>query len=110
VCENSSSDIQSGQWTRLTSYQIGTQSFIKNKEELDRWLSLLANVGVIAGIVFLAIEIRQNTEMVESQTRDSITEKQIASTCCALPKPPHAQKLEPISGPPPRALTGITAP
>ena len=50
---------------------------MKNKEELDRWLSLLANVGVIAGIVFLAVEIRQNTEMVESQTRDSITEKQI---------------------------------
>ena len=51
---------------------------MKNKEDLDRWLSLLANFGVIAGIVFLAIEIRQNTEMVQSQTRDSITEKQIA--------------------------------
>ena len=51
---------------------------MKNKEDLDRWLSLLASVGVIAGIVFLAIEIRQNTEMVRSQTRDSITEKQIA--------------------------------
>jgi hypothetical protein len=38
----------------------------------------MANIGVIAGIVFLAIEIRQNTEMVRSQTRDSITEKQIA--------------------------------
>ena len=49
-----------------------------NKENSDRWLSWLANVGVIAGIVFLAIEIRQNTEMVRAQTRDSITEKQIA--------------------------------
>lgn len=51
---------------------------MKNKVDLDRWLTLLANFGVIAGIVFLAIEIRQNTEMVQSQTRDSITEKQIA--------------------------------
>ena len=51
---------------------------MKNKEELDRWLAALANVGMIAGIVFLAVEIRQNTEMVQSQTRDSITEKQIA--------------------------------
>lgn len=47
-------------------------------DKLNRWLTLLANVGVIAGIVFLGIEIRQNTEMVRSQTRDSITEKQIA--------------------------------
>lgn len=45
--------------------------------KLDRWLSWLANVGVIAGIVFLAIEIRQNTDMIRSQTRDSITEKQL---------------------------------
>lgn len=47
-------------------------------EKLNHWLALLANFGVIAGIVFLAIEIRQNTEMMQSQTRDSITEKQIA--------------------------------
>jgi hypothetical protein len=47
-------------------------------EKLNQWLTLLANVGVIAGIAFLGFEIRQNTEMIESQTRDSITEKQIA--------------------------------
>ena len=46
-------------------------------KKLDRWLSWLANIGVIAGIVFLAIEIRQNTEMVRAQTRDSMTEKQL---------------------------------
>ena len=50
---------------------------MKNTNNFDRWLTLLANVGVIAGIVFLAIEIRQNTEMVRSQTRDSITDKQL---------------------------------
>lgn len=47
-------------------------------DKLNQWLTLLANVGVIAGIVFLGIEIRQNTEMIQSQTRDSISEKQIA--------------------------------
>lgn len=47
-------------------------------DKLNQWLTLLANIGVIAGIVFLAIEIRQNTEMIQSQTRDAITEKQIA--------------------------------
>lgn len=50
---------------------------MNKKETLDRWLTWLANVGVIAGIVFLAIEIRQNTEMVRAQTRDNIADKQL---------------------------------
>ena len=41
---------------------------------LNEWLSLLANVGVIAGIVFLAIEIRQNTNMMQAQTRESVSQ------------------------------------
>jgi len=40
-------------------------------------VSLLANIGVIASIVFLGLEMRQNTEMIKSQTRDAITEKQM---------------------------------
>ncbi len=40
-------------------------------------VSLLANIGVIASIVFLGLEMRQNTEMIKSQTRDTITEKQM---------------------------------
>ena len=31
-------------------------------ERANRWLTLVANLGVVAGIVFLVIEIRQNTE------------------------------------------------
>lgn len=38
-------------------------------EQLNEWLTLAANVGVIAGIVFLAIEIQQNTESIEQNTR-----------------------------------------
>ena len=33
-----------------------------NTEVLNRWLTLAANVGVIAGLVFVALEIRTNTE------------------------------------------------
>ena len=44
-----------------------------NMEKLNHWLMLAANVGVIAGIVFLAIEIRQNTDMMRAQTRSSVT-------------------------------------
>ena len=46
-----------------------------NSEKLNRWLALLANIGVIAGIVFLAVEIQQNTNMTRAQTRDAMTGK-----------------------------------
>jgi len=42
--------------------------------KLNESLTLLANIGVIAGIVFLAIEVQQNTSMMQAQTRDSITQ------------------------------------
>lgn len=41
------------------------------------WMNLSASFAVIMGIVFLGLEIRQNTEMMRSQTRDSISEKQM---------------------------------
>ena len=45
--------------------------------KLNERLTLVTNVSVIAGIVFLAVEMRQNTEAIEAQTRDGITEKQM---------------------------------
>lgn len=48
-----------------------------NLEKANSLLMLVANVGVIAGIVFLAVEIQQNTNMMKAQTRDSITDKQL---------------------------------
>lgn len=35
-------------------------------EKINQWLALVANVGVIAGIVFLAYEIQLNTDAVRS--------------------------------------------
>lgn len=43
--------------------------------KLNRWLTLIANVGVIAGIVFLAVEIRQNSAMIRAQTRTQLAEQ-----------------------------------
>ena len=40
-------------------------------------LTIVANLAVIAGIVFLAAEVRQNTRAIRAQTRDSVTEKQM---------------------------------
>lgn len=40
--------------------------------------SLIANIGVIGSIVFLGLEMQQNTEMMQSQTRNSIVENQLS--------------------------------
>jgi len=36
-------------------------------DNLNKWLTLLANLGVLAGIIFLAIEIGQNTAAINRQ-------------------------------------------
>lgn len=43
-------------------------------EKMNHWLTLMANVGVIVGIIFLGVEIQQNTSMMKAQTRNSMTE------------------------------------
>ena len=48
-----------------------------NIDKLNQWLTLLANIGVLAGIVFLALELQQNSQLMQAQTRDSITEKSL---------------------------------
>ena len=40
---------------------------------LNEWLTLAANIGVLAGIIFLGIEMQQNTEMMRAQTRQAVT-------------------------------------
>ena len=44
---------------------------------INESVSIIANIGVIASIVFLGLEMRQNTSMIKSQTRDAMTEKQM---------------------------------
>ena len=46
-----------------------------NLNNLDKWLTVTANVGVLLGIIFLAVELQQNTSMMRAQTRDTMTEK-----------------------------------
>ncbi len=41
------------------------------------WMNLMSSIAVIMGIVFLGMEVRQNTNMMRSQTRDSISAKQM---------------------------------
>ncbi|PCH63892.1 MAG: hypothetical protein COC19_00505 [SAR86 cluster bacterium] len=46
-------------------------------KNIEKWINYATGVGVLLGIVFLGLEIRQNTDMMRSQARDSITEKQM---------------------------------
>ena len=48
-----------------------------NIDSFNRWFTVIANIGVLAGIVFLAVEVSQNTNMMRSQTRDAVAEKQV---------------------------------
>ena len=43
-----------------------------NLDKVNKWLLLVANIGVLFGIVLLAYELRQNSLAVEAQTRSSI--------------------------------------
>ena len=47
-----------------------------DKDRLNRWLTLGANVGVIAGIIFLGFELRQNNQLLVEQARYSMLENQ----------------------------------
>lgn len=40
-----------------------------NADKVNHWLTLIANTSVVAGIIFLAVEIRQNTEAQEESMR-----------------------------------------
>jgi hypothetical protein len=44
------------------------------KIDLGQAITILANVGVIAGIAFLAAELRQNNQMMRAQTRNDIAQ------------------------------------
>ena len=45
-----------------------------DRERLKRWLTLLANLGVLGGLVFVGLEIRQNTRQLRADASYSITE------------------------------------
>jgi hypothetical protein len=40
---------------------------------LNRWLTLVANLSVVAGILFLAFELRQNNRHLEAQARATLS-------------------------------------
>lgn len=47
-------------------------------DRLNRSLTLLANFGVVAGIVFLAVEIRQNQDLLELNHQTMLREQELS--------------------------------
>ena len=49
-----------------------------NLDRLNQWAMIAANVSVLGGIIFLGVELQQNTKMTQAQTRDAMTDKQMS--------------------------------
>ena len=45
-----------------------------NRKTLNWWLSVIANLGVIGGLIFVGYEVRQNTVQLRAESSHSITE------------------------------------
>jgi len=50
-----------------------------SKIDLGQTIAILANMGVIAGIVFLGLELRQNNELLDAQARTASTQVRLES-------------------------------
>ena len=50
-----------------------------NNSKVNEWLTLIANVAVVGGIIFLAIGIRQNNELLRSESRQALITNDVAS-------------------------------
>ena len=50
-----------------------------NTKTVNKWLSLLANVGVVIGLALLIIEIRQNSELVRAQIHQARSDAYVSA-------------------------------
>lgn len=50
-----------------------------NSSKLNDWLTLIANLAVVGGIVFLAVEIQQNNELLRSESRQALISNDLTS-------------------------------
>lgn len=49
-----------------------------NLDSLNKWLMLIANLGVIASIIFLAIEVQQNTTVQIANSRQQMLDAELS--------------------------------
>jgi hypothetical protein len=53
------------------------RSALVDFDKLNKWLTLLANLGVVAGLVFLAVEIRQNQVLLERSHQTMLRDQEL---------------------------------
>lgn len=58
-----------------------------NYDNLNKWLAVLANIGVLAGIVFLSLEIDQSNRIAEREARSELIDLSIASNRASWESP-----------------------
>ena len=46
-------------------------------DNLNKWLTLVANIGVVIGLVLLIYEIRQNSELVRAQIHQARSDSKV---------------------------------
>ena len=61
------------------------------KLDLGQAIGILANVGVIAGIVFLGLELRQNNSLLEAEAAHNLLQNRIATSTLILENPEVAE-------------------
>ena len=62
-------------------------------DRLNRWLTLLANVAVVAGIIFLGFELRQNNELLQFEAGSIYFENRVWGANKTLENPEFARVI-----------------
>jgi len=63
-----------------------------DSDRLNRWLTLGANIGVLIGIIFLAVELRQNNENLAVQQR-AVNYTSVADSWARVSEHPQLSEL-----------------
>lgn len=64
-----------------------------DSDRLNRWLTLIANAAVVAGIFFLALELRQNNELLQFQAGSIYFQNRVWSVDKTLDNPEFARRI-----------------
>ena len=62
-------------------------------DHINRWLALFANAGVIAGIIFLALELRQNNELLELEAARAVEDRRKSTIDVVLSNPAYLEMM-----------------
>ena len=64
---------------RQSKWDFFVQRLSVNNSKINDWLTFIANVAVVGGIIFLAIELHQNNELLRSESRQTLVANDVTS-------------------------------